>query len=102
MLQHDIARPHVARICTQFLKAEKKISAYSPDMSPTEHVWDALDRRIRQRVPVSANIQQLRTAIEEEWTNNPQAMEWPLIVASLRHTCAIIMLSNHHLDMPHL
>ncbi len=29
-------------------------------------------------------------------------LEWPFIVASLRHTCAIIMLSNHYLDMPHL
>ncbi len=29
-------------------------------------------------------------------------LEWPFIVASLRHTCAIIMLSNLHLDMPHL
>ncbi len=28
--------------------------------------------------------------------------EWPFIVVSLRHTCAIIMLSNQHLDMPHL
>ncbi len=28
-------------------------------------------------------------------------LEWPFIVASLRHTCAIIMLSNQHLDMPH-
>ncbi len=27
---------------------------------------------------------------------------WPFIVDSLRHTCAIIMLSNQHLDMPHL
>ncbi len=27
---------------------------------------------------------------------------WYFIVASLRHTCAIIMLSNQHLDMPHL
>ncbi len=26
----------------------------------------------------------------------------PFFVASLRHTCAIIMLSNQHLDMPHL
>ncbi len=25
-------------------------------------------------------------------------LEWPFIVASLRHTCAIIMLSNQHLD----
>ncbi|KAG5853629.1 hypothetical protein ANANG_G00028010 [Anguilla anguilla] len=46
---------------------------YSPDMSPIEPVWDALDRRIRQRVPVPTNIQQLRTAIEEEWDNIPQA-----------------------------
>jgi len=59
------AWPHVARICTQFLKAENipvlAWSAYSPDMSPIQHVWDALDRRIRP-----ANIQQFCTAIEEE------------------------------------
>ena len=42
-------------------------------MSPIEHVWDALDRRVEQRVPVPENIQQLRTAIEEEWDNIPQA-----------------------------
>uniref|UniRef100_A0A8C6S367 Tc1-like transposase DDE domain-containing protein n=1 Tax=Neogobius melanostomus TaxID=47308 RepID=A0A8C6S367_9GOBI len=69
--------PHVARICTHFLEAENvpvlAWPAYSPDMSPIEHVWDVLDRRIRQRVPVPTNIQQLRTAIEEEWTNIPQA-----------------------------
>ncbi len=29
-------------------------------------------------------------------------LEWPFIVASLRHTCAIIILSNQHHDMPHL
>ncbi len=77
MLQHDNAWPHVARICTQFLEAENipvlAWPAYSSDMSPIEHVWDALDRRIRQCVPVPANIQQLHTAIEEEWTNIPQA-----------------------------
>ncbi len=149
----DNAWLHVARICTQFLEAENipvlAWPAYSPGMSPIEHVWDALDRRIQQRVPVPDNIQQLCTAIEEEWTNIPQAtvnnlinsmwrrcialreangghtrywlvfghprtqfpppntvklhiLEWPFIVASLRHTCAIIMLSNRHLDMPHL
>ncbi len=29
-------------------------------------------------------------------------LEWAFIVASLRHTCAIIILSNQYLDMPHL
>ena len=42
-------------------------------MSPIEHVWDALDRRVRLRVPVPANMQQLHTAVEEEWHNIPQA-----------------------------
>ena len=41
-------------------------------MSLIEHVWDALDLRVQQRVPVPANIQQLHTAIEEEWDNIPQ------------------------------
>ncbi len=45
---------------SQFLHGQ-----YSPVMSPIEHVWDALDQRIQQRVPVPANIQQLHTAIEE-------------------------------------
>ncbi len=49
MLQHDNARPRVARICTQLLEAEHipvlAWPAYSPDTSPIEHVWDALDRQ---------------------------------------------------------
>ena len=52
MFQHNNARSHVTRICTQFLEAENvpvlPWSAYSPDVSPIEHVWDALDRRVRQ------------------------------------------------------
>ncbi len=73
-LGHDCpnARPHVARIWTQFLEAENipvlAWPAYSPDMSPIEHVWDTLDQRIWQCVSVPANIQQLRSAIEEERT----------------------------------
>uniref|UniRef100_A0AAZ3PK89 Tc1-like transposase DDE domain-containing protein n=1 Tax=Oncorhynchus tshawytscha TaxID=74940 RepID=A0AAZ3PK89_ONCTS len=52
MFQNDNARPHVSRICTQFLEAENvpvvPWTAYSPGMLPIEHVWDALDRRIHQ------------------------------------------------------
>jgi hypothetical protein len=66
MFQHDNAWPHVTRIGTQFLEAENgpilPWSVYSPDMSPIEHVWDALNRHVWQRIPVCANIQQLRTA----------------------------------------
>jgi transposase len=62
---------------SQYLEAENvpvhPWPAYSSDISPIEHVWDALDQRVRHRVPVPANIQKLRTAIEEEWDNIPQA-----------------------------
>ncbi len=57
MIMHG---PMLQGICTQFLEAENipvlAWPAYSPDMSPIEHVWDALDRRIRQRVPVPVSI----------------------------------------------
>ncbi len=100
MLQHDNARPHVARICTQFLEAENipvlAWPAYSPDMSPIEHVWDALDRRIRQRVPVPANIQQLRTAIEEEWTNIAQTTINNLINSKWRRCVALREANGGH------
>uniref|UniRef100_A0AAZ3SRB2 Tc1-like transposase DDE domain-containing protein n=1 Tax=Oncorhynchus tshawytscha TaxID=74940 RepID=A0AAZ3SRB2_ONCTS len=50
MFQHDIAWPHVAMICTQFLEAENipvfPWPAYSPDLSPIEHVWDALGQHV--------------------------------------------------------
>ena len=67
MFQHDNTRSHVTRICTQFLEAENvpvlPWPAYSSAMSPIEQVWEALDQHVRQRVPILANIQQLRTAI---------------------------------------
>ncbi len=97
MLQHDNAWPHVARICTQFLEAENipvlAWPAYSPDMSPIEHVWDALDRCIRQPVPVPANIQQLHTAIEEEWTNTPQAT-FNSLINSMGRRCVALREAN--------
>uniref|UniRef100_A0A3P8N6M2 C2H2-type domain-containing protein n=1 Tax=Astatotilapia calliptera TaxID=8154 RepID=A0A3P8N6M2_ASTCA len=38
-------------------------------------------------------------AAEAIWAHPPAG---PFIVGSLRHTCAIVMLSNQHLNMPHL
>ncbi len=32
-----------------------------------------------------------------DWFSDPLILEWPFIVARLRRTCAIIMLSNQHL-----
>ena len=53
ILQQDNARPHVARVCQDFL-ANNNIAPlawppYSPDLIPIEHMWDELDRRVRKR-----------------------------------------------------
>jgi hypothetical protein len=36
-------------------------------------MFGMVDQRVRQRVPVPAKIQQLRTAIEVDWDNIKQA-----------------------------
>ncbi|KAK5886541.1 hypothetical protein CesoFtcFv8_017566 [Champsocephalus esox] len=85
-------------------------------------LWIGVYDSVFQFLPISSNLAQ---PLKRSGTNIPQATinnlinsmrpppdppnkaklhvsEWPFIVASLRHTCAIIMLSNQHLDMPHL
>ncbi len=53
-------------------------------------------------------VRQMVVTPDTDWFSDPpntvklHILEWHFIVASLRHTCAIIMLSNQHLDMPHL
>ncbi len=75
------------------LKTSQFLHGQHTHETPIEHVWDALDRRIRQRVPVPANIQQLHTAIEEEWTNIPQATINNLI-NSMRRRCVSLHETN--------
>jgi hypothetical protein len=45
--------------------------AMSPDMNPIEHVWDFIGRKINQRNPKCQNIDELRTAILQEWQQFP-------------------------------
>ena len=71
--QHDNARPHVSRICQAYL-ADNNVNvmpwpAFNPDLSPIEHLWDILDRRVRKRNPPPTSHDELRQALTEEWEN---------------------------------
>ena len=75
ILQQDSARPHVARVCQDFL-ANNNIAPlawppYSPDLTPIEHMWDELDRRVRKRRNPPRNSRTTRNALIAEWNNIP-------------------------------
>ena len=74
ILQQDNARPHVARVCQDFL-ANNNIAPlawppYSPDLTRIEHMWDELDM-VRKRRNPPATLAQLRNALIDEWNNIP-------------------------------
>jgi transposase len=76
MFMDDNARPHRARIVQHFLQQEAVQTipwpAMSPDMNPIAHVWDFIGRKINQRNPKCQNIDELRTAILQEWQQFPR------------------------------
>ena len=75
MFMNDNARPHRARIVHVLQeKAVQTITwpAMSPYMNPIEHVWDYIGRKIIQRNPKCQHIDELRTAILQEWQQFPQ------------------------------
>ena len=77
MLMHDSARPHVARICRQFLNRNNvnvlPWPAVSPDMNPIQHIWDYLGRKVRARGNVHnlRDLRDLEKALIQEWNNIP-------------------------------
>jgi hypothetical protein len=64
----DNARPHRAQIVQHFLHQEAVQTIPWPAMSR----WDIIDRQINQRNPKCQNIDELRTAILQEWQQFPQ------------------------------
>ncbi len=75
IFQQDNVQPHVARVCQDFLTNHNinplDWPPYSPDLSPIEHLWDEMDRRVRGRRNALATLDQLRAALLEEWDNIP-------------------------------
>ncbi|GFW95055.1 transposable element Tcb2 transposase [Trichonephila clavipes] len=74
----DNARPHRTLAVEELLESEDitrmDCPAYSPDLNPLEHVWNALGRRIAARLHHPENTQQLKQMLIEEWALLPQEM----------------------------
>ena len=95
--QHDNARPRTARITTALLTnsdvAVLPWPSKSPDLNPIEHIWDDLDRRVRQGQPQPQSFQQLVNALQDEWNNIPQQAVRTLI-SSMGLRCQAVIDSR--------
>ncbi|GFU52961.1 transposable element Tcb2 transposase [Trichonephila clavipes] len=69
--------------------------AYSPDLNPIEHVWDALGRRIAARLHHPENTQQLKRMLIEEWALLPQEMLHQLVLTARGLLAADHVILNH-------
>ncbi|GFX58288.1 transposable element Tcb2 transposase [Trichonephila clavipes] len=71
--------------------------AYSPDLNPMKHVWDALERRIAARLHHPENTQQLKQMLIEECALLPQEMLHQLVLSMRRRCEATIAVREGHL-----
>lgn len=96
-LQHDNARPHVARVVTDFLTQQNvdvlPWPAVSPDLSPIEHVWDEMQRRLRQLPNQPVTLAELSRALVRIWNGIPQAF-FNNLVGSMRRRCNACITAN--------
>ncbi|GFT30078.1 transposable element Tcb2 transposase [Trichonephila clavipes] len=93
----DNARPH-RTFAVEELRESEDITrmywpAYSPDLNPIEHVWDALGRRIAARLHHPENTQQLKQMLIEEWALLPQEMLHQQVL-SMRKRCEATIASD--------
>ena len=105
ILMHDNARPHVARICRQFLNRNNvNVLAWptvSPDMNPIQHILYYLGRNVRARWNVH-NLRNLENALIQEWNNIPNVVIRRYVRSMLASIVEVTILdtdySNHRIS----
>ncbi|UYV80583.1 K02A2.6-like, partial [Cordylochernes scorpioides] len=95
LYQQDNARPHTARISQQALQDVQMLPwpPYSPDLSPIEHVWDIIGRRLHA-LPQPRSEDELWQMVEREWRAIPQDAIRTLIDSLPRRVAACIAVRD--------
>jgi len=80
-LQQDNDPKHTARVFREWLlynvRKQLKTPPQLPDLNPTEHLWDYLDRRIRKQEIKTKN--DLKKALLEKWQKIPSSVTQNLL-----------------------
>ena len=90
----DNARPHRARVVTDYLRDESITTltwpARSPDLNPIEHIWNIIDRRERERTPPVQTLNELEQTLHQEWQRLTQVQIRRLVGSMRRRLAAVI------------
>ncbi|GBM79995.1 hypothetical protein AVEN_108647-1 [Araneus ventricosus] len=97
LLQDDNARTHIVNDYLQQETIQRmEWPARSPDLSPIEHVWDALGRRISAPNPPPQTLATLATDLPEQWHSLPTELIDRIIDSiTLRCMCSIASRRDH-------
>ncbi|KFM66068.1 Transposable element Tcb1 transposase, partial [Stegodyphus mimosarum] len=97
----DNARPHQTLAVEELLESEDITRmdwpAYSADLIPIEHVWNALGRRIAACLHPPEDTQQLKQMLIEEWARLPQEILHQLVLSMRRRCEATIEVGEGHI-----
>ena len=100
LYQQDNATPQSARLTTDFLGQNNVQAlpwpAFSPDLSPIEHLWDQLRRCVFDGRHTIHNHQQLIQTLKWEWESIPQYKIQRLIRSMRRRCQATIDVNGGH------
>ncbi|GFT90109.1 transposable element Tc1 transposase [Trichonephila clavipes] len=100
VFQQDNARPHVAKTVKSYLDSQLvqllPWPAYSPDMSPIEHVKDIVGRHFAHDLRPVASTDELWLRIQTIWNTLPQADIQNLFNSMPRRVAALIAARGGH------
>ena len=100
VFQQDNARPHTAHITVAYFNNQNIRTlpwpSLSPDLSPIEHLWDELDRRLRVRNVPPATPDELFAVLQEDWETIPRQTIQHLIASMPRRCRAVIQANGGH------
>ncbi|GFT38330.1 transposable element Tcb1 transposase [Trichonephila clavipes] len=100
VFQQDNARPHVAKTVKSYLDSQQvqllPWPAYSPDMSPIEHEWDIVGRRIARDLRPVASTEELWLRIQTIWNTLSQTDIKNLFNSMPRRVAALIAARGGH------
>ncbi|GFW82064.1 transposable element Tcb2 transposase [Trichonephila clavipes] len=100
ILMDDNSTPHRANLVENSLFEEGIVRmewpACSPDRNPIEHVWHPLERRVAGRQPPPQTLQELESALLEEWDRIPQLVISSLIDSMPQRFSTLLVFRGNH------